>query len=71
MAKCKCGGTLKSTYYPIAPSVMSGYKCILFCTKSKVEVVGGGVLCTKRDAYALAKEKLEKQENREEFKGEK
>lgn len=68
MAKCKCGGTLKSTYYPIAPSVMSGYKCILFCTKSKVEVVGGGVLCTKRDAYALAKEKLE---NSEEFKGEK
>lgn len=68
MAKCKCGGTLKSTYYPIAPSVMSGYKCILFCTKSKVEVVGGGVLCTKRDAYALAKEKLE---NSEEFRGEK
>lgn len=71
MAKCKCGGTLKSTYYSTAPSVMSGYKCILFCTKSKVEVVGGGVLCTKRDAYALAKEKLEKLENREEFNGEK
>lgn len=68
MAKCKCGGTLKSTYYS---SVMSGYKCILFCTKSKVEVVGGGILCTKRDAYALAKEKLEKLENNKEFKGEK
>lgn len=65
MSKCKCGGTLKSTYYPIAPTVMSGYKCILFCTKSKVEVIGGGILCTKRDAYRLAKEKLEEQENKE------
>ena len=64
MSKCKCGGTLKSTYYPIAPTVMSGYKCILFCTKSKVEVIGGGILCTKRDAYKLAKEKLEEQENK-------
>lgn len=64
MSKCKCGGTLKSIYYPIAPSVMSGYKCILFCTKSKVEVIGGGALCTKRDAYKLAKEKIEKQENK-------
>lgn len=64
MAKCKCGGTLKSTYYPIAPTVMSGYKCILFCTKSKVEVIGGGALCTKWDAYQLAKEKLEEQENK-------
>lgn len=63
MSKCKCGGTLKSTYYPLAPFVMSGYKCILFCTKSKVEVIAGGALCTKRDAYKLAKEKLEKQEN--------
>ena len=65
MSKCKCGGTLKSIYYPISPTVMSGYKCILFCTKSKVEVIGGGMLCTKRDAYKLAKEKLEKQENKE------
>lgn len=64
MSKCKCGGTLKSTYYPIAPTVMSGYKCILFCTKPKVEVIGGGILCTKRDAYRLAKEKLEEQEIR-------
>ena len=64
MSKCKCGGTLKSTYYPIAPTVMSGYKCILFCTKSKVEVIGGGALCTKREAYQLAKEKLEEQENK-------
>lgn len=64
MAKCKCGGTLKSMYYPVAPTVMSGYKCILFCTKSKVEVIGGGALCTKREAYQLAKEKLEEQENK-------
>ena len=33
------GGTLKSIYYPIAPTPMSGYKCILFCTKSKIEVI--------------------------------
>lgn len=65
MSKCKCGGMLKSIYYPIAPTAMSGYKCILFCTKSKVEVISGGILCTKRDAYKLAKEKLQEQENKE------
>ena len=44
---------------------MSGYKCILFCTKSKIEVIGGGISCTKHEAYKLAKEKLEERENKE------
>lgn len=61
--KCKCGGKLKTTYYNY--DYMPGYKCILFCDKSKCEVIGGGIFCSKKDAKLLALEKLERMEKEE------
>lgn len=61
MSKCKCGGKLKSSYsqYPLG-----GWKCILFCSKSKWEVIGGGFGFSKRDAYKAAFDKLQKYEEK-------
>ena len=57
--KCKCGGKLKTTYYK---HPLCGWKCIMFCDKSKFEVVGGGFFYSKRDAYTDAKMKIEQNE---------
>ena len=67
ISKCPCGGKLKAIYYPITPIIGSGYKCILYCDKSKFEVIGGGMLCNKREARKLALEKLKRLEGRDEL----
>lgn len=61
MSKCKCGGKLKSSYsqYPLG-----GWKCLLFCSKSKWEIYGGGFGFSKRDAYKAAFDKLQKYEEK-------
>ena len=66
LSKCSCGGKLKAMYYPLTPIVGRGYKCILFCDKSKIEVLGGGMLCSKKEARELALEKLKKLEKKDE-----
>lgn len=63
ISKCTCGGKLKAIYYPLTPKIESGYKCILYCDKSKIEVLGGGEFCNKKEARKLALEKLKKLEN--------
>ena len=65
-SKCPCGGKLKAIYYPLTSMIGSGYKCILYCDKSKFEVLGGGMLCSKKEACELALEKLKKLENKDE-----
>lgn len=55
MTKCpNCGGKLKVSYYP---TPIGGWRCVLFCDKSKYELIGGGIFYTKKDAYKDALEK--------------
>lgn len=61
MSKCNCGGKLKSSYYQ---HLLLGWKCILFCYKSKWEVIGGGFGFSKRDAHKDAFDKLQKYEEK-------
>ena len=63
MTKCpNCGGKLKASYYPVP---IGGWRCILFCDKSKYELIGDGIFYTKKDAYKDALEKLIKAEKEE------
>lgn len=64
MTKCpSCGGKLKASYYPVP---IGGWRCVLFCDKSKYELVGGGIFYTKKDAYKDALEKIINAEKEEE-----